>query len=327
MTHMILTLLALILLLALFIRGTVFSKLQVRRMKWRTRLRMKPGPGFASHMEILIRWSRWAAVYSGRRSRPDMGLWWRMFSPATRYAVRLGRAQWFRRIWARGEDQVGIIAPQRTGKTGVLADRIYSHPGAVVSVTTRADVYRLTAGKRAQLGPVEVFNPEGIGGIDSTLRPDIVRDCIAPDIALRTASALVGPTGDQGDMEFWLGKSRVALGALLHAAAVLGLGIDAVWQWANRIGDSQVREAALRSEASPDLLAAAIEIQREGKSADSIRMTLCKSLGWVAVPRLRDMVAGPGVRNLDAGAWAERCGTAYFITSGRTPSRLRCSAP
>ena len=309
-------LIGLALTLAAFIRFALFSGLQVRRMRWRTRLRMKPGPGFASHAEIWVRWSRWAAVYSGRRARPDMGFWVRMFSPATRYAVRLGRAQLWRRIWARGEDQVGVIAPQRTGKTGVLADRVYSHPGAAVSITTRADVHNLTAGKRAQLGPVEVFNPEGIGGVESTFRPDIISDCVAPHIALRTAAALIGPTGDQGDMEFWLGKARVALAALLHAAAILGEDVDAVWRWANRVGDSQVREAATRRGASVDLLAAAIEIQREGKSADSIRMTLCRSLGWVAVPSLRNMVSGPGLRYFDAGAWALNRGTVYFITSG-----------
>ena len=40
------------------------------------------------------------------------------------YAVRLGRAQLGRTIYARGEDQVTIIAPQRTNKTGILADRV-----------------------------------------------------------------------------------------------------------------------------------------------------------------------------------------------------------
>ena len=73
----------------------------------------------------------------------------RLVSPGQAYAVRLGRAQLGRRVYARGEDQVGIIAPQRTNKTGILADRVYGHPGAAVVVTTRADLYRLTSGKRS----------------------------------------------------------------------------------------------------------------------------------------------------------------------------------
>ncbi len=39
-------------------------------------------------------------------------------------------------------------------------------------MTTRADLYALTSGKRAELGPVELFNPEGIGGLELTFRAD-----------------------------------------------------------------------------------------------------------------------------------------------------------
>jgi hypothetical protein len=74
---------------------------------------MRPGAGFASHWEITFRFSRLAALYHGRRCRPDMTFWTRLVSPARLYAVRLGRAG-VRRVYARGEDQVGIVAPQRT---------------------------------------------------------------------------------------------------------------------------------------------------------------------------------------------------------------------
>lgn len=254
MIEFILAVLILAALLALFIRCTLLSKLQVRRMRWRARLRMKPGPGFASHMEILVRWSRWAAVYHGKRGRPDLGCWRRLVSRSTDYAVRLGRANLFRRVFARSEDQIGIIAPPRTGKTGVLADRIYSHPGAVVNVTTRADVYRLTAGKRAEMGPVEVFNPEGIGGIESTFRPDIISGCIDPATALRISSALIGPMDGAGDMQFWLEKAKTALAALLHAAALLHLDFTVVAHWANRIDEEGPGRAVTIPGASRELL-------------------------------------------------------------------------
>ena len=132
--------------LALFIRCTLFSGQQVRQMKWRTRLRMRPGAGFASHWEITFRFSRLAALSHGRRCRPDLRLAGRLTCPAKAYAVRLGRAQLGRTVYGRGEDQVSIIAPQRTNKTGILADRVYGHPGACVAATTRADLYTLTSG-------------------------------------------------------------------------------------------------------------------------------------------------------------------------------------
>jgi hypothetical protein len=313
--HALLVLLGLIGGLVLFIRCTVFSGQQVRRMRWRTKLRMRPGAGFASHWEITFRFSRLAALVHGRRCRPDMRLTDRVISPARMYAVRLGRAQLGRTTYARGEDQVGIIAPQRTNKTGILADRVYGHPAAAAAVTTRADLYTLTSGKRAELGPIEVFNPEGIGGIESTFRVDIVADCLDPEVAIRTASALAGPTDGSGDMQFWLEKAVFALAALLHAAALLGEDMSAVWRWSQRLGDP-IRDALACPEASPELLAAAAEIQREGKSADSIRMTMARSLAWVGVPALRHTVSGTGITPFHAARWVQDNGTLYVINSG-----------
>ena len=229
--------------------------------------------------------------------------------------MRLGRAQLGRTIYARGEDQVGIIAPQRTNKTGILADRVYGHPGACVAATTRADLYTLTSGKRAQLGPVEVFNPEGIGGIRSTFRVDIVADCLDPEVAIRTAAALTGPADGSGEMQFWLEKAVFAIAALMHAAALLGEDMSAVWRWSQLLGDP-LKDALARPGASPELLTAAAEIQRDGKAADSIRMTMARSLAWVGVPALRRTVSGTGIRPFDAAEWAASNGTLYVINSG-----------
>ena len=321
-TNMLFALIVLGLLLAGFARGTVFASHQVRRMRWRTRLRLRPGTGFASHWEIMFRFSRLAALVHGRRCRPDMRITGRVLAPARMYAVRLGRAQLGRKAYARGEDQVGIIAPQRTNKTGILADRLYGHPGAAVAVTTRADLYQLTSGKRCQLGPVQVFNPEGIGGIASDFRVDIVADCADPEVAIRTASALTGPTEGSGDMQFWLEKAVFAMAALLHAAALLGQDMSAVWRWSQRLGDP-IRDALACPGASAELLAAAAEIQREGKSADSIRMTMARSLAWVGVPALRRAVSGKDIRPFNAAQWVRHYGTLYVINSGE----LSAAAP
>ena len=314
MSSVILMLVAFVVIGALFVKCTVLSSNQVRSMRWRTKLRMRPGAGFASHWEITFRFSRLAALYHGRRCRPDMPFWARLVSPARLYAVRLGRAG-VRRVYARGEDQVGIVAPQRTNKSGILADRVYGHPGAAVVVSTRDDLFRLTSGHRAGQGPVLVFNPEGVGGVPSTFRPDIVADCADPEIAIRTASALAGPAEGDGDMRFWLEKSVFAIAALLHAAALLGEDMSAVWRWSQRLGDP-MQDAMGCPGASRELLAAALEIYKDTKSADSIRMTMARSLAWVGVPALRDSVSGPGIEPFDAARWMSSGGTLYVISSG-----------
>jgi len=308
--------LGLILGLCLFIRCTVFSGDRVSRMKWRAQFRMKPGPGFATHLDILFCWSRWAMIVYARHARPDMGHFRRIFSPARNYAVRLGRANLGRKAHASYEAQMGIIAPARTKKTRYLTDLVYMHPGAVVSATTRPDVYRKTVARRHRMGPVHVFNPEGLGGIPSDFRIDIVRACTNPDVASKTAAALVGPTGDLGEMSFWADKATQALAALLHAAALYGADMDAVAAWANRHGDQQVMEAARLPGASVAMLSNAMEIQGEGKSAQSVRMTLARSLAWVGIPSLRDAVTGAGLMDFDASRWTADRGTIYFINSG-----------
>ena len=125
----------------------------------------------------------------GGRIRPGLGYWARVFSPVTGYAVRLGRAQYFRRVFARREDQTLILAPQRTGKSGIIADRLLDHPGPAVVTTTRADLYLLTAGARSQRGPVYVFNPQGVGGLPSTFAFDLLAPCADLVMARRMALA------------------------------------------------------------------------------------------------------------------------------------------
>ncbi len=74
----------------------------------------------------------------GRRARPNLRWWQRLVTPATAHAIRLGRAQYCRRVYAR-KDQVLVPAPPRTGKSGVIAGRMMSHPGAVLATSTRPD--------------------------------------------------------------------------------------------------------------------------------------------------------------------------------------------
>ena len=135
-----------------FVRFTAFSRDRIRRLRWRIMFRLHPGPGFATVAELWLRWSRHAAIGHGRRARPGLRLHHRLTGRTTGYAVRLGRGQWFRRLYARLEDQVLICAAPRTGKSGVVADRILDHPGPVLATSTRADLYESTAGARALRG-------------------------------------------------------------------------------------------------------------------------------------------------------------------------------
>ena len=140
---------------------------RVRSIRFRLWLWLRPGRGFASLPELWLRWGRLAAVSYGARSRPGLSLFARLTRPATEYAVRLGRAQYLRRLYAAFELHMLILSPPRTDKTGLLADQIIRHPGPVLTTSTRVDLHQLTTPARRGLGPVYVFNPEGVGDVPS----------------------------------------------------------------------------------------------------------------------------------------------------------------
>ena len=331
------TLAALILILTVVItaRRTLWSPQQWRRMKWKTILRLRPNIGFASLPEVWYRWGRVGALHHGGRSRPTLGLWRRLTSKTTEYAHRLGRAQYFRRVYASLEHQVLRLAPPRKGKTGWLSDRVMEHRGACVLHETRPDTFHATAGHRATLGRIDTFNPDGLGNIPSTFRWAMTVGCGDPAEALYRAADLVGATAQHGEMQWWSEKARGVLGAALHAAglppgdgpaamalgavvqaaALAGADMGAVWEWA--YGDNSLIKAVQGHPlASAPLFGALNELNRQGKTSDSIRITMSKSLEWLAVPALRDMVTGPDARPFDVPAFIDGRGTIYLISPG-----------
>ena len=309
--------LVLILILALTARLTLFARQRYRRMYWRTRFYLCPGPGFASPAEIQFRWSRLAAVFHGGRARPSLPFARRIFTPARHYAVRLGRTTFGRRAFSRAEEQTLILAPPRTGKTGFLGDWLISHTGPVLAASSRADLFHATAGYRARLGPVEVFNPLGVSGIPSTFRWDICAGCEDPAEALLRAEGLVGAV-TTGEMAWWSEKSIAALAAVMHAARMLGGDMADVGAWADGRLPGLIADARAVPGASMELLGALAELERGGKTADSIRLTMSKSIHWLAVPAIRAMVSGPGATPFDVERFIMDNGTVYMISGGAT---------
>ena len=311
-----LTLLALAIAVVLSARLTLFSTHRVRRMRWRIMVRLRPGPGFATLAELTVRWSRLAALRHGRRARPSMRLHHRALSRTTAYAIRLGRAQYLRRIFARAEDQTLILSLPRSGKSGMLGDRVIDHPGAALVTESRPDIYMATAGYRARLGPIEVFNPENVSGIPSTFTWGMTIGCEDPAEAIRRATDLVGAIANVGEMAWWVEKSAAALAAGMHAAALLGGDMADVWAWSNGYGTGTVEDARAHPAASVELFGALAELDRPGKTADSIRLTMSKALTWLAIPDIRAMVTGPDAGPFDVGEFTDRRGTIYMLAPG-----------
>jgi type IV secretory pathway TraG/TraD family ATPase VirD4 len=117
-----------------------------------------------------------------------------------------------------------IMAPPRTGKTGLLARLILRCPGPVVSTTTKLTAFDPTSGIRARRGPVHVFNPQDIGGVPSTFRWNPLEGCADEAVAIRRADAFANAVSLSGteDASFWSAKASSYLRGLFHAAALAG---------------------------------------------------------------------------------------------------------
>ena len=80
----ILAAIALVLVVGMAVRLTVFSGNRIRRMRWRIKVWMRPGQGFASHAEVACRWSRLAGAACAKRSVARCRRAWRFRSTKAR---------------------------------------------------------------------------------------------------------------------------------------------------------------------------------------------------------------------------------------------------
>ncbi|HEY1320202.1 MAG TPA: type IV secretion system DNA-binding domain-containing protein, partial [Streptosporangiaceae bacterium] len=290
---------------------------RVRSIRFRLWLRLRPGRGFASLPELWWRWGRLAALSYGARSRPGLGLTGRLTTATTEFAVRLGRAQYGRRLYAPFEMHLLVLAPPRTDKTGLLADRIIRHPGPVLTTSTRADLYQLTSPSRRGRGPVYVFNPEGVGDVPSTFAWDLLGVCTDELMAYKMADWLAGDTPGYGDLSWFEEQGTMGMSGLLLAAAKTGGTLADVYQWAQRRGHERVL-AVLAGHGNMELHAVARALMEENRTAASVRSTIARALKWAAIPQLAAAAARDG--KFSAREFALYGGTLHLIASGDSRS-------
>src|SRR5207245_806989 len=125
------------------------------------------------------------------------------------------------------------------------------------ATSTRTDLIELTAGLRAQRGPVRVFNPAGVGGLPSTVTFDPLAGCERPATATSRATDLLAgvssPGVQGGDREFWAAQARRVLAALMHAAALGSGSMRDVLAWVADPDDAagEVRRFLRRCRVTP----------------------------------------------------------------------------
>jgi type IV secretion system protein VirD4 len=132
------------------------------------------------------------------------------------------------------EDSMIVLGPPRSGKGyNLVIPMILDAPGPVITTSTRPDSLAPTLARRAQLGPVGVFDPQGLAeGIPSALRWSPIRGCEQPQTAMIRALALCSDVSHGvTEAAYWQQQTVTAVRCLLHAAALDGRQPVDLYRW------------------------------------------------------------------------------------------------
>lgn len=280
---------------------------------WSARSRRRHG--VASVLDIARVASFVSVRCEAKTMRPSMrDLTWAQRSrvPTTELGVPLCKVGALR-VWTSLRNVISVFGGPGTGKTGWLGGRIIDAPGAVISTSTRLDLYHLTAPlRRTGDRPVYVFNPGGLGGIPSTVTFNPLHGCEDALTAVNRATDLIPDTGG-GEGERWDAKARRNLAVLLHAAAVSSRPCADVARWvANIEGSKNEILPALRRSPEPSFLTAAEQlIGLNDKTLTSITEAIAPAFSWLIDPSA--VAAASGANHLDVETLLRQRGTVYLL--------------
>lgn len=271
-------------------------------------------PGTASKAEVLQAAGSRAVTRRARHARPSLR------HPHPReVGYLMGRSRGAQ-AWASVEDSILVVGPPRSGKgLHLVIPMVLDAPGAVVTTSTRPDNYTATHAARRALGPVAVFDPQGLApGAPDGLRWSPVRGCDVPQVAMIRARGLAAGTGmsrttDGGD--FWQAQTETVLRALLHAAALDGRAPRDLYRWS--LDPAAVTEAITilaRSDAAPGWDNALEQAANsDPRTRDSIWLGVRQALSALADPRVLDAVTPRDGEEFDPGRFLRGRGTLYVL--------------
>jgi type IV secretion system protein VirD4 len=300
-------------------------RFRVMTMRLRIRLRLHPGRGFATLPELWSRWGRFASYRESGRTRSALPRLQRMVRPSS-HAVYLGRAHYRHKLWQTIQENILIIGRARSGKSGWLAKVIIWFGGAVVSATTKPDLFMLTSWLRSLLGrPVFTFDPQRIGGwrTRSNIRFNPIPGCQDATTAMRRGTAFTDSVRTKGTEsgDFWSTQSALQMPALFCAAALAGLDLRSVRDWV--LGaDTRQPERILRASGRGTWAKSLSQMRGAAdKTAATVRMVLTAALSFMEDPAIAECVLpGPDGSDFDIDEFLRLQGALYIMADPRTES-------
>ena len=284
--------------------------------------RAKKHHGVANYWTILRVSSWWTLRRRARVLRPSLNgqTWWARWrqTPITELGTRVIRSGW---LWVMSSvEEHGItLGGPRQGKSGRLASVILDAPGAALVTSTGGDLVRNTAQLRSEGGPVYVFNPSNVGGLESTLGFNVLDGCENPRTAGERAADLLSATPlAQGHKEQeWIERATEALGAFMHAAALGGKTMHHVQRWvADPDAAIETVLGILRDSPEPTIGFHALQFFKLGRPQSSVCMTITPALRWLADPVA---VACASWGSFDVEQFLAQRGTIYLLAEKDGP--------
>lgn len=217
------------------------------------RRRILHAPGWANRHSIIDHLGIRAAKREGKQTRPSLATraGRNGYKPKpTDYGQWLGKAvSGFRpargsQIYADWQKSLLFVAPQGSGKTALMLHSLIDAPGGALAASTKPDIYTLTAELRAEQGPVLLFNPQNVAGLDGNFGWDPLTGCEHYQVAQDRATALVRGTKAITAMteQSWAEKCIEIVSKYLMAARLKGYDLRAVAYWLSHPED----ESAVR---------------------------------------------------------------------------------
>ena len=276
-------------------------------------------PGTATAYEVQATASSRALLRRATTLRPSLER-----PEPSDVGYRLGQSRG-KVVWASVEDSILLIGPPRSGKgLHIVIPAILDAPGAVVTTSTRPDNLTSTLRARMRVGPVMIFDPQHLAeGVPAGLRWSPIRGCEDPLTAMIRAAGLAAATGlADGGVDgggFWEGKTRVALQAMLHAAALDNRTPAELFRWT--LDPSAAADAVAILNASPRAATGWSEgleamIETDPRTRDSIWQGVSLALASLADPRVLAAVSPGPDEAFDPEAFIREKGTLYLLATG-----------
>jgi hypothetical protein len=285
---------------------------------------------WAGHGDLRASVGLSAARRSAARSRPDLTAWDRRRANAASVGITLGRTVSGTGL-ARGRKIVVpwesgsllVLGEPGSGKSTHLAGIVAQAPGAQVVVSTKDELMAGTWEARSGRGPVAAFCPLGWSDLPEGVRPfawSLVAGCRDPRVAQRQATALMSAsaTGGLAAADFWTGKGRAVLTALLVAADLKGEGLKTLARW---LQEGKYEEAAnvltRHPEEVEETMVSTLRqmVANPGdKTATSVSHTASAVLEFLQDGQIARALDAPRDQAVDLQEFVQAGGTLYLVT-------------